>query len=235
MKPGLGYRRDKRDARDLYAVGYAGDSLSLASNLTQHVNRVFDQGATSTCVAQAIIAGIDVRRSVLNLPPLGLSRLFPYYYGRSVIMRFADLGSRPREVLHALQRLGSPREYEWPFDPVKVNKRPPTTVSRLAADLRFSYERCPTIDSVAHQLSMGRPVAIGIEVDEPFTRADGPAIVRAMSPKRIGGHMMLIIGNNPELRAFRVLNSWGKDWRTGGQFFVGHDLAKEAMDLWAIV
>lgn len=237
MKPGLGYKPDKRDDRDLYALALSGEgALRKPSDLWPHVRRVFDQGATSTCVAQAIVAGIDVRRGVGGRPPLGVSRLFPYYFGRSVFMRLVDMGSRPRDVLYALQRMGSPAESQWPFDPEKVNSRPPAEVRRLAADLHFSYRRCSSVEDVADSLAKGYPVAVGLLIDEAFARNEGPAIVRSFEAERVGGHMMLIVGNSPDLGAFRVLNSWGTEWRTGGSCFLSHDLVrKEAVDLWAIV
>jgi hypothetical protein len=151
-------------------------------------------------------------------------------------MRFNDRGSRPRDVLHALNKLGSPPESRWPFDPAKVNSRPTAEVRRLAADVHFAYERCLTLDAVANHLSKGHPVAVGMLIDEAFTLSRGPAIVRDFDDKRVGGHMTLLIGNEPDIGAFRNLNSWGSEWRTGGQCFLGHDLVKkEAVDLWAIV
>lgn len=237
MKRGTGYKPDKRDDSDVYALALSGEeALRKTSDLWPHVRRVFDQGATSTCVAQAIVAGIDIRREISSRPRATVSRLFPYYFGRSVFMRMVDMGSRPRDVLYALQRMGSPAESQWPFDPAKVNSRPPAEVRRIAADLHFSYRRCTTVEDVADSLAKGCPVAVGLLIDEAFTRNEGPAIVRSFDQKRIGGHMMLIIGNSPDLGAFRVLNSWGTEWRTGGSCFLSHELVKkEAVDLWAIV
>jgi C1A family cysteine protease len=53
----------------------------------------------------------------------------------------------------------------------------------------------------------------------------------------LGGHEVLVIGydDNESQGAFKVRNSWGKDWANGGNFWLPYSVAADPailMDAW---
>lgn len=230
----FGYKKDRRDARD-QRMGWARPgALYQASSLRRYVREVFDQGHTNTCVAQSAIMALAIRLVIRGQGWMLYSRLFPYWFGRTLRQRFTDGGCFPRELLKALASVGSPLEKKWPFDPRRVQQRPPPSLHREAVDLTFRYERCIDNETTAEALLQGCPVVFGMPVDEEFVKDEGPHVITKVG-KPIGNHMMTVVGNDPERRAFLVLNSYGIGYRDLGYVWISWDvMAEKAMDRWAI-
>lgn len=68
------------------------------------------------------------------------------------------------------------------------------------------------------------PVVIGVDWFHPMFRPRGEYIVPAGSA--VGGHAVLLHGWSEERKAFRGLNSWGKDWGNKGKFWLDEQDAR---------
>lgn len=239
-KHGLGAKIDGPDVRG--TPSFALLRLPVASDLTEfsleeHVPTVdgwrvvLDQGATSSCVAHAFVAGIHIREKIAGLPFMNASRLYAYYHSRreegSGPMVF-DQGTYLRTCAIGLAKFGVPDEVYWPFStfsPV-VNKRP-TYASMSEAHPRMGgkYARIYEMlagrsDAIKSALVAGCPVAFGTAVAHSFMDNGGPLNVDKPGAfdKIAGNHAMLIVGWKTVQGKtwWRVQNSWGRNWRDEG-------------------
>jgi hypothetical protein len=68
-----------------------------------------------------------------------------------------------------------------------------------------------------------RPVIFWINIDNTFPGAKGGVYVLPGSPVWTGGaHTMLIVGYDDNQQAFKVRNSWGRDWHDKGYMWFGY-------------
>ena len=220
----LGWQQNPPDSRD-YKFKAAQPSTLKTNSLAPLVPEVYDQGPTSSCVAQAIAAAVAIQEVKAGIVYHCPSRLFMYYNSRAMHhMQGTDSGTFARTCLKSMKKLGVPDELHWGFDE-PVNQRPGWEPAAMAAGrMGGTYEWLPTtgrLEAVKSAIDAGYPVAFGTLVTEAFTQNSGPYVEGVPMVKDTkGGHMMLIVGytyddfNNSTY--FQVLNSWGTDWRMGG-------------------
>ena len=117
--PRLGWKPNPPDPAD-----YSVDRLGLGTpdpdvervDLTTDLNEVLNQGSTSSCVANAFAAAIDIRESRAGLSYLPASRLFMYYNARRYHSgHLFDGGTFIRAAAKGLTKLGVCNRSVWPF------------------------------------------------------------------------------------------------------------------------
>lgn len=236
MKNGLGYIPDEPDERD-HIFSLSGSSSSDVSgpvSLEGFITEIFDQGATNSCVAQALALALDVEQRARGLTPDQLSRLWLYYWSREAGGIKGDVGSRWRDTIKALVDLGCPPEEKLEFSASRVNQKPHWSLSKSAHDWRGvrSYERVLSPDAVRAALAQGSPVVGGWAVDRDFTRSEGPSHVERFSGDIVGNHAMCIVGFDGEW--FRLANSWSRGWRQGGLVWVHERIVEDMRNGWLI-
>jgi len=203
---------------------------------------ILNQGATSSCVAHAFVAGIHIAETRAGLPYVPCSRLFAYYNARREMkeQRFVlDNGTYLRTCAAALAHFGVPDEGHWPFSEFTliVNKRPSFDAMRWAHPraggnyVKIYPPGDMRLDAIKSALHAGHPVAFGTLVTQSFLSNKGPARIKELDTSALaGGHAMLIIGWEVVEGEtwFRVLNSWGPKWRDGGLCWFHQDLIAAA-------
>jgi len=83
----------------------------------------------------------------------------------------------------------------------------------------------------AHLLK-NQPVVIAIKIDRSYFGAidqEGTSIYRKFKSDD-GGHAMLVVGYSDEMQAFKVVNSWGKDWGNEGFVWIDYKAWEQAGD-----
>lgn len=245
-RPGLGYIESPPDVRDVSfdALGLSAAAPSAAS-LEQHVGPIRDQGSTSTCVAQACAAAIDICESLAGLPVVPVSRLFIYFYSRAQHgAQRVDAGTYVRAAVKSLRNVGAPDEEFWPWSPGRWKRmhRQPGWEPNMRAHPRAGgrYYRIDgygedRVRAVKAAIDSGRPVVLGTRVAESFLDSDGPNVIDkpAEADKLVGGHAMVLVGY--DANGFRLLNSWGSSWRDGGLCWITEDYLRWTFtyDLWS--
>jgi C1A family cysteine protease len=210
---------------------------------------VLNQGGLSSCVAHAWEGAILVEARKLGFSgSLGelQSLLFGYFNSRAEHGdQWSDTGTFLRTYAYARKRQGNCPQREWKYDESKCNTRPPTkTYQRAYATrgirgfYRIFDEGASRIDAVISALDARHPVVFGMRVDEAFINYAGPSRVGVPSGPIIGGHAMAIVGYNVLGRdqyEFKVLNSWGTDWREDGFVWFNDELiATWLEDPWVV-
>jgi len=198
---------------------------------------ILNQGATSSCVAHAFIAGIHIAETKVGLPFIPCSRLFAYFNARKEMGPGAvvDSGTYLRTCAAGLSDFGVPDEKHWPFSEftLKVNKRPSFDAMRWAHPraggkfVKIYTTGAQRIDAIKTALFAGYAVAFGTAVRESFLVNNASDHIVADYSPTVGGHAMLIIGWKTDEQGvvwFRVLNSWGEAWRDHGLCWFHHSL-----------
>lgn len=252
LKRALGYRRDELDSRDWDEgrLGLVASSSAPTSVLLGHQPPVYDQGRSSSCVAQAMAGAIEIQERkaavmrgesprLIKTP----SRLQMYFLSRRAHAggpAIFDTGTYPRVLAQVVERLGVADEEHWKFrtDPFTVNRRP-SMVAMMRGKSRSGgqYYRIKSVGeqriaAIKAALLEGYPVTFGTRVTSDFLSSIGPAIVdRPMSGSKFaGGHAMLIVGykETGSGLVFDVRNSWGTGWRVGGHCWMTEDYMRWA-------
>lgn len=217
--------------------GAPGDLSSEVTDLEPLLRAIKDQSITSSCVAQAITQGADLRFRKLgrkDTPPF--SALASYAYGRypervGPDAPLIDVGSYPLNVVQSAASRGFAPEADWPFDESKVNEPPPWDVDQKASVYRVqdcweiaTYEEA-RIDDACHVLASGSPFVMGNVVGKAIEDYNGQGAIGPAEDKNYGAHMMLVLGyiTTAGQRWFRIANSWGTAWGDHGFMWATED------------
>lgn len=190
---------------------------------------VFDQGNTSTCVANAFLHGIVLKEARGGFQFDQPSRLYPYWHSRKEHNgQWFDSGTYLHTLASALQKFGTPSERYWKWGQFsgRVNRRPNWTAMRKAhprndgSYVRIYETGIDLINAIKQAILNGHDVAFGTRLAKSSLPSFGRHFIErpeATDPIA-GNHAMLIVGwKHFEGRLwFRVLNSWGDRWRNGG-------------------
>lgn len=241
-----GYRPDPPDQRDIpfsTFVGIIGTVQDLDHvDFRSKCSTVEDQSSSSSCVANAVVGGLELLENTQGSSFIDLSRLFLYYNARAALGETAqDSGTYIRLAMQCLTAQGVCPESMWPFDLSRLTVRPTWKSYREAYGhkIRAFYRITGTGDARVEQIEMslisGNPVVFGVDVYKNFVdlrsiNAPGP------EGKSVGRHAMLIVGFDRAGRYFIIRNSWGSWWGSGGYCFVPYSWldACNCQDVWSM-
>jgi C1A family cysteine protease len=79
-----------------------------------------------------------------------------------------------------------------------------------------------SLDWILAALTLGFPVALGIDVYDSFEEVGSNGMVPYPGAKEKfqGGHAICVWGHDSERGLFLCRNSWGTDWGDGGNFYL---------------
>ena len=238
MSFGLGYKRDKPDARDKHfaSLGFGVDVPEEAS-LKDRVLEVLNQGNTSSCVAHAWTQALRITDMVegVNAPPLD-SRLFHYFGARKFDGGpIEDGGTQLRSAAQSIVKFGRPSESAWPFDEAQVNNQPPWEAFREGFDRKgpAGYYRVSTVDEIRQAIAAGKPVVGGTEVGESIFSYTSGTYDPDPAEAKVGGHALCFCGYfaNGDLL---IVGSWGPAYGESGFMRVSARWAATFSDCWAV-
>jgi len=234
--------KDKIDKRD-HPYTLTGASQSPVVDLRPFCSSIEDQGNLGSCTGQAIAGAIELLNKRASRT-LDVSRLFIYYYERSLIGTVNyDSGAYIRDGIKVCYTYGAPVESIWPYNINKFRTIPPSTAMQDAAKRKVtSYQRIADFNGVIDALASGYPVVVGFTVYSSF-ESNSVARTGVMpypdtSKERVlGGHAVLIVGYNKNRNVFIVRNSWGTSWGESGYFYMPFQVIQNtnmSSDFWII-
>ena len=241
----LGWRPDPLDARDHSAHEKLGAGpIPPAATCRPYILSVLDQGAASSCVANAVMQAVradHVRQGIAN-PQLG-SRLFGYYMSRAYHTEaHNDAGTFLRTFFASLVKFGFCPETAWPYELTDVNRMPAADTFRLAFDQKTptSYSRIMSQDgerilAIKRAIAAGHVVCFGTDVATDIFGDKGEVPIDPPVGKQIaGGHALCVVGYDGDV--FEVLNSWSTAWGADGycKFNADYLAWSGTRDLWIV-
>ena len=209
-------------------------------DLSEFLPEVRSQGTQGSCVAWA--AGYylksfqenyeDVENGILGLD----NEMSPAYIYNQIKVSDCSGGS---VVQHALDTISSQGIVDWalmPYDENECSTQPDEETKMLAEPNKIENYLYLDEDLVLEQtkahLLNDQPVVIAITIDRSYFGArdqDGIYVYRKFKSGD-GGHAMLVVGYSDEMNAFKVVNSWGKDWGNEGFVWIDYKAWEQAND-----
>lgn len=230
---------------DKNKFSFKADSLSGDIDLRPYSSPRHDQSDTSTCVGNAVIKGLEIKR----IQEYGKDKhedlsILDVYYGARDLMdpkqTNIDSGTYISLACDVLRRFGVCRESLFPFKKENLFIPPPIIATREAylnkihSHFRITSKGNERLDDIILNLKAGNPVVFGTQIGDNWFKYDGKEPIK-QDTKLEGGHAMLVVGYIDGL--FIIENSWGNDWGLGGFAFVTPEIlkVKETRDLWVLI
>lgn len=207
------------------------DFLPLAIDLTDRFPSVGDQGQMASCVAWAVGYAARSyyahtredrpRNSAHHIPS-------PAFIYHSVRPNDCDDGSRISDALDLL-KTGAVSLARAPYSDRSCN-RPSAGLRQVATDFRIDgWDRVDfqNPDQVKAQLANGSPVIIAMTTTpdsfvKPASRT-GVYEWDGQAGEPDSGHAVIIVGYDDNRQAFRLMNSWGRDWGDEGFLWISYE------------
>ncbi len=246
MSKRYGWVRDLPDHRDRkFSLVRATPLMSLPASidLSGQCPAVYDQGALSSCTANAIAGALEFDAAKQGLPATMPSRLFIYWNERSLEGTTAsDNGAQIRDGIKSVAQWGDCPETEWPYDPSQVFSQPPQSCYTDAAQhLALVYESVnQSLDDLRGCLVAGYPIVFGFTVyasfESDYVAKTGQVPMPHWFERVIGGHAVMAVGYDDASQTFKCRNSWGDGWGDKGYFYFpyAYALGQVSSDFWTI-
>lgn len=136
-------------------------------------------------------------------------------------------GAHITTALDLMMRQGVSTLAAFPYRVNDDSRQPSGEVRKGAREFAIaSWRRVnpKDISDMKSHLASGFPVLIGMKVARSFQRHRGSGVYNLTSGEQdLGGHAMCVVGYSNQKRAFKIINSWGTNWGTGGYAWVSFD------------
>lgn len=217
----FGWRHPAQEGRTHYghASSPSGSISGLpASVILGNLPEVYDQGRVGSCTAQALAAAMEILAPHAGYPVERPSRPALYWRERWALRETqVDEGAIIADGVSALKVGWEKETWHDPSGWSTAWTLPPEPVGPAAP--RLVNAQAITFDpaTVGWELSVGSPVAIGLQVTRDWLDLVGDTLPPAGGDV-IGGHALLLVGyerDRGEL-IYRVRNSWSSSWGDGG-------------------
>ncbi|MDF3029023.1 MAG: papain family cysteine protease [Fluviicola sp.] len=199
------------------------------------------QGGQGSCVAWAVGYGLKSYQEAVEsrIKPVSSDRIFSpsYLYNQVKISGCAE-GAYLWKALDFLKTTGITNLNEFPYDQYDCFRIPGDNLKFSANRNRIADYR--TVDfknamSVKSQIASNFPVPFLMEVDEGFYKLPYGQVYNIPSGKILGHHAMVVVGYDDNRNAFKVLNSWGTDWSTGGYGWISYSIfAQKVVEAYSV-
>jgi C1A family cysteine protease len=211
-------------------------------DLRQFTSPRHDQGSTSSCVANATVKALEIKRIMKHgqAAHVDLSRLAVYYLARELMVpqeTHLDDGTYVSHAFDVLRRFGVPPEADWPWTPLKVNT-PPSWLSmrkaylhKITAFYKIRQEGAARVQAVRECLSAGNPVVFGTCTGSNWHEYEKGQVLK-MPVKQTGRHATVLVGYSQG--RFIGENSWGRNWGDDGFYLMSPEVIEnsESRDFW---
>ena len=210
--------------------------LPPAVDLSPYCPEVRHQGHILSCVGWAAGYGaLSIQRAILNrctdqavITRHAHSALFLY---NQIKPEDCRQGSRISDAMQLLSTQGDCLARQFDFDVNNCTQQPDTALSQQAQHFAiqdfmtlFGNNETPAnkIDRVKRALAHQKPVVVGMLVLRNFYQLKNAGYwhpeLGNTSPA--GGHALVVVGYDERKQAFRLFNSWGKNWGDEGFIWV---------------
>jgi C1A family cysteine protease len=228
--------------KDDYDFSYKASNVVIKEkvDLREWDSNVESQGNLGSCVANAVTNAYELQQKKENTNNfVDLSRLYVYYHARYIEDTIdEDYGViYIKSALQGVSMYGVCTEQIWPYKIENYNKQPsPESYADACSRKIVSYNFVETTKDILENLSVHKPVVIGMVVYESFmgvTKENSTVPIPTLDDKNIGGHAVLIVGHSLPEQKFLIKNSFGTNWGDSGYAYLPFEyVEKYAFDRW---
>jgi hypothetical protein len=198
------------------------------------------QGETDTCVSWAATyaaASASLRPRHPEQPPVALSPAFTYpLVGGGRFCRGSTLISKTLDVL---RESGAPPLLDYAFDPGWCARQPTAEETARASNYRIpGWWKLDAHDlsAVKAQLAERRPVIFGMSIGPAFKQFKGGGVFDTLEiGAETTGHAMVLVGYDDARSAFRLMNSFGRNWGDNGYAWIGYALWRKQVSVGFVI
>lgn len=220
------------DVRDYKMVCESG-AQDFPNEFALKTVRIKNQGTVGSCVAHALSSIVEYYNCIQCDDSTEMST--GYIYGNRSNSRHKDAGMVIRDALGIVQKYGDvpkhyfPENIETPEAIALFQRREPRLYTIGRPNRISKYCRIWNANEAKRALYAGIPLLMAMDWYADMSVVDGVLTTQYRSCE--GGHCMFIYGW--EERGWRVQNSWGEDWGTGGTFILPYDMGMA--ECWAVM
>ncbi len=195
-----------------------------------------NQGRESSCVGWAVAYALKSYQEAVERKwrPDSPQRLFSPAYIYNQIRKSPDCqgGTSFVEALNLVRKDGVALLSDFPYIDGQCAAQPDTAVRQRARVFAISDWRRVNVQDeteVKNHLAAGFPVLAGIIIDRLFFNFRGGGVYKKFSGQGSGGHAVVVVGYDDGRKAFKLINSWGRQWGDGGFGWISYDAFREVV------
>lgn len=210
-------------------------------DISKFLPEVRSQGKQGSCVAWATGYYLksfqenyeDVKNGILAMD----NEMSPAYIYNQIKVGDCSDGSIVQDALDIISDQGIVDMAIMPYNPTECSMQPDEPTIILAEPNKIDnyvyLDEDLLLEQTKAHLLNDQPVVIAIKIDRSYFGArdeEGMYIYRKYKSDD-GGHAMLVVGYNDQMNAFKVVNSWGKDWGNQGFVWIDYKAWEQANDI----
>jgi hypothetical protein len=207
--------------------------LSLGTALPQsyflEMPPVGNQGKTGTCTSWATAYGgmgfLKNKQNGLNYS--SNKNLYSPSFVYNQISSNCQRGSTYPENFEILMNQGVCSLAEMPFNENSCGTKPNSSQVNAAIQnkiVKWEQVRYDDIKNIKTILTTGKPVFIMAQIDQSFDELTSPFILNSIGGQNRGLHSMVISGYDDAKGAFKIQNSWGRQWGDNGSLWITYGI-----------
>lgn len=194
-----------------------------------------DQGDQGSCVGWAVAYGMKSYQKNKEFRLQGLRadfRFSPAFVYNQVKKsngrNDCSGGSSIRDALDIIESQGALPMDKFGYDARRCDQLPTEGQVQSAWEYRIAKWMRVNVQSLAEmkaQIVKGFPVVVAMEAHQAFADWTGGGVYnksKDAAGASLGGHALVVVGYADQLKAFKVLNSWGKAWGDGGYAWIDY-------------
>ena len=231
---------------DIHKPDYSASRLALSTttagtiSLKQYASPVVNQGQTGSCVAQAVVSALELKRRVAGKPHLDLSAMGLYFTSRLRMFPRKDKVDEGTYIWLAckcLKDVGIAEESLWPFNHRNLYKNPgldywqECAVNQISGFYRIEGKKTAKVENIIKALLSGSPVVFGMKWGKDSSEYKSGVMGIETRPE--GNHCTLAIGWDGS--SFLCQNSHGNWWGNNGFYRLSPEAMENAINPWIIV
>lgn len=232
--------KDKYDAAPKFDISSRGEVKSVV-DFSKQFPPAGDQGRQNSCAAWAVTYVLSYLENSGkydfsgDLKDADLEKVYSPSFIYNYVNQGYNFGVPFEKVLNVLKNVGCVKLKDMPYDEKDFCHKPADDLIKKASVSKIKQWYVGysiTVDNFKSSLSEGYPIIIGIAVDRNFVEAGqnytstDPYIWKAYKEDiclDIGYHAMVITGYDDAIKAFKVLNSYGKAWGNNGYVWISYE------------
>lgn len=138
-----------------------------------------------------------------------------------------DQGALISDALSLIVKKGADTLDHFSYNDTDYRKKPDQNSMSRASHFRASrWASLPNdVTKIKKYLSQGKALVIGIDVYQEFMTLSPahPVYDSTKSGKNYGGHALCLVGYDDSLKAFKIINSWGRTWGLNGYGYISYN------------